>query len=228
MNIYGLNIASSTGNPNGRGGIRPDGTFQYLPIEEHRKLARNAPTYREYCCEYCRKKSSVDVKLKYPDLRVHLDPEFKTFTYGHARRFGDHCLWEMKEGDILFFYATLDLLPKRTTWGLFIVGYFTIDHVKDTRKWSADQIRRLKGFEQNAHLKWVKPGVDLLIKGSKDSRLYEHAIHLSCPRDSHRLHPDFTHQLTTVTGKPLKGKTWHRWLFHSTDSRLAERLRRST
>ena len=217
MNIYGLNVASSTGNPTGRGGIRPDHTFQYLPIEESRKLTRNAPTYREL--------GFADVK--YPDLPTHLDPEFKTFTYGHVRRFGDQRLWDMESGDILFFYATLDLLPERTTWGLYIVGYFTIDRVVDTRKMSGDQIRRLKGFKKNAHLKRVNPGVELLVKGSADSRLYQHAIQLSHPCDNHRLHPDFTHQLTTVMGKPLNGKTWHRWLFHSQDRRLAERLRRS-
>ena len=109
MNIYGLNIASSKENLNGRGGIHPeDRTFQYLPIEET-KSARNAPTYRDL--------GFADVQ--YPDIRVHQDPEFKTFTYGHVRRgFGDDRLWDMERGDILFFYATLDLLPKRTTRGL--------------------------------------------------------------------------------------------------------------
>lgn len=226
MNIYGLNVASSTENPNGRGGILPkDRTFQYLPIEESRKLTLNAPTYREYC----RKKGFTDMKLKDPDRRVHLDPEFTTFTYGHVwRGFGDYCLWDMESGDILFFYATLDLLPKRITWGLYIIGYFTIDHVVDTRKMSGDQIRRLKGFKKNAHLKRVNPEVGLLIKGSADSRLYQHAIQLSHPSDNHRVHPDFRRELTTVKGKPLVGNTWHRWLFHSQDRRLAERLRRST
>ena len=217
MNIYGLNIASSRGNPNGRGGIDPDHTFQYLPIDE-KTQARKAPTYRDL--------GFADVQ--YPDIRVHNDPEFKTFTYGHVRRgFGDQHLWKMVKGDILFFYATLDLLPERTTWGLYIVGYFTIDRVVDTRKMSGDQIRRLKGFKKNAHLKRVNPRVGLLVKGSADSRLYQHAIQLSHPCDNHRVHPDFRRQLTTVKGKPLVGNTWHRWLFHSQDKRLAERLRRS-
>jgi predicted RNase H-like HicB family nuclease len=144
LKIFGLNIASSTTNKNGRGWIDPKTRkFVYLPIEEYMELERPAPTYRDL--------GFPDVR--YPHLPVHLDPEFETFTYGHRTRFGDARPWKMEQGDILFFYATLDLLPERKKWGTYIIGYFTVEHVQDTRALKPEQIKILKGFENNAHMK---------------------------------------------------------------------------
>ena len=211
MKIFGLNIASSTANRNGRGWIDPNTCeFVYLPIEEVMELEQPAPTYRELGFP----------NVKYPHLPVHLDPEFETFTYGHITRFGDARLWKMQRGDILFFYATLDLLPKRKKWGAYIIGYFMIDHVQDTRALTSEQVKGLKGFENNAHMKRIKPGVELLVKGSSDSRLYKHAIQLSHPEDTQRLHSRLASLLTTVTGKPVGGPVWHRWLLYSENEAL--------
>jgi len=216
MKIFGLNIASSTTNKNGRGWIDPKTReFIYLPIEEIMELEQLVPSYRELGFSH----------VKYPHLPVHLDPEFETFTYGHRTRFGDTRLWEMQQGDILFFYATLDLLPQRKKWGVYIIGYFRVDHVQDTRLLAPEQIKSLKGFENNAHMKRINPGVDLLVKGSSDSRLYKHAIQLSHPEDTRRLHPTLASLLTTVTGKPVGGAGWHRWLLYSENETLSTSLR---
>lgn len=216
MKILGLNIASSSVNKNGRGWIDPKThEFVYLPIEEFATLERPAPTYQEL--------GFSDVR--YPSLPVHLDPEFKTFTYGHVRRYGDQKLFQMALGDILFFYSTLDLLPSHRDWGIYIVGYFTVDYVCDTRRMNVKEIKKLDGFEENAHMRRVTPGVHLLVKGTSDSRLYTHAIRLSHPDDNRRLHPDFVGLLATVTGKPLGGAGWHRWLLYSESVGLAQALR---
>jgi hypothetical protein len=216
LKIFGLNIASSAANKNGRGWINLETReFVYLPIEEDMELEQPAPTYREL--------GFSDVA--YPHLPVHLDPEFETFTYGHRKRFGDARLWKMEQGDILFFYATLDLLPERKTWGVYVIGYFTIDHVQDTRGLTPEQIKSLKEFENNAHMKRINPRVDLLVKGLSNSKLYKQAIQLSHPEDTRRLHPTLANLLTTVTGKPVSGAGWHRWLLYSEREMLFTLLR---
>jgi len=75
-----INVGSSSNNPNGRGKISKDGTFEYLPIPEVAETARKVPTYRDLGF----------AGVRSPDLSVHFDPEFETFTYGHVKRgFGD-------------------------------------------------------------------------------------------------------------------------------------------
>ena len=65
----------------------------------------------------------------------------------------------------------------------------------------------------------------LLVKGSSDSQLYKHAIQLSHPEDTRRLHPTLASLLTTVTGKPVGGAGWHRWLLYSESEVLSTLLR---
>lgn len=65
-----INVGSSSSNPNVRGRIFKDLTFEYLPIPEGQRTRERVPTYRELGLTHAR----------YPDLRVHLDPEFETFT----------------------------------------------------------------------------------------------------------------------------------------------------
>lgn len=63
------NVGSSDSNPNGRGRIFKDYTFEYLPIPEQRKTAQKVSTYRDLGLGH----------VRYPDLPVHLDPEFQTY-----------------------------------------------------------------------------------------------------------------------------------------------------
>ena len=215
MQLFGLNVASSSQNRNGRGWVEPEtGHFVYMPIEEAALPAMRLPTYEDL--------GFADVR--YPHLPVHLDPEFTTHTYGHVRRFGDQALFKMKGGDILFFYATLDLLPKRKAWGVYIIGFFDIDYVVDARSMTDDAIKNLSDFHGNAHLKRRTPQVELLVKGRLSSRLFSQAIRLSDSLDAHLLDTQFGKVLSTVTGKPLQGPGWHRWLMYSRSRTFAALL----
>jgi hypothetical protein len=150
--------------------------------------------------------------VAYPHLPVHYDPEFDTFTYGHAwRGWGDQRLKDMQGGDLLFFYSTLDLLPDKTRWGLYIIGFFMIQSVVNTTKMTPEEIARLPGFENNAHLRYERPKAHLLVKGSAESRLYTRAIPLSDPNDNRRIHPSLRGMLKTAGGRIVEGGPgWYR------------------
>jgi hypothetical protein len=187
-----------------------------------------APTYRQLGFTDLDRKCPKLLAVKYPDAYAHVDPEFQSFTYGHMKRVGDDILWELRQGDILFFYSTLDLLPDRKRWSVYIIGYFEVDEKEDTRGKTQGEIRSLPGFQSNAHLRHVNVGadLDLLVRGSTASRLYEHAIPLSEVGDPTRVHSSFVRGLSTVTGRAIEGgRTWHRWILCGEDELFAAMLR---
>jgi len=211
-----VNVGSSSANPNGRGRIFQDYAFQYLPIPECQRTREKVSTYEELGFSH----------VKFPDLPVHLDPEFETFTYGHVRRgFGDlRCLLALKKGDVLFFYATLQ---KEEAWSTYIIGYFRNIEVYDCRELSAKEVLTLKfkGFANNAHLKRVDPSVDLLIKGGNGSKLLHKAFHLAEDKRPLALQSSLSRIIFTATGKSISsGSPWFRWIL--TCSNTNELLKR--
>jgi hypothetical protein len=204
-----INVGSSGSNPNGRGRIFDDFTFEYLPIPEERKTTERIPTYRELGFSH----------VKFPDLQVHLDPDFKTFTYGHVERgFGDiQSLLKLSKDGVLFFYAALQ---KETKWSTYVIGYFRNLQIHDCRGLSKSEILSLrqKGLAHNAHLKRVEPHVDLLIKGREGSKL-ETAFLLSEENNHLALRESLRDIVLTATGKKVtSGTPWFRWTLICNDS----------
>jgi len=198
-----INVGSSSSNPNGRGCIFKDFTFEYLPIPESERTAEKVPSYRELGFRH----------VRFPDLPVHLDPEFETFTYGHVRRgFGDvRSLLRLEKKDVLFFYATLQ---REDVWSTYIIGYFRNVDVLDCRRLSIEEILKLKSreFANNAHLKRVNPSVDLLIKGGKGSELLKKAFPLAEEDNRLELRKSLRTLIWTATGKKIRsGTPWFRW-----------------
>lgn len=214
-------MGSSSNNPNGRGRIFQDGTFEYMPIPEVAETARKVPTYRDLGF----------ASVKFPDLPVHFDPEFETFTYGHVRRgFGDTSslvrLREDKKG-ILFFYATLQ---KDENWAPYLIGYFKELQIHDCRGKSKKEILKLEnsGFSNNAHLKRLDPSVDFLIKGGEDSRMLKRAFKLAEGLGNERIAKKLKKIVLTASGKKVKSGThWYRWtlICHEAE-RLFDLIRR--
>lgn len=198
-----INVGSSSSNPNGRGRIFRDFSFEYIPIPEFKRIREQVPTYRDLGFAH----------VKSPDLPVHLDPEFQTFTYGHVRRgFGDmQSLLRLKENDVLFFYSTLQ---KESQWSTYIIGYFRNLTLYDCRELSVKEILGFKsrGFAKNAHLKRVDPSVDLLIKGGEGSRLLRKAFPLAEENNHLALREPLRDIIQTATGKNItSGTPWFRW-----------------
>jgi len=198
-----INVGSNSSSPNGRGRIFEDLTFEYLPIPESGETREKVPTYRELGFSY----------LKFPDLPVHVDPEFETFTYGHVRRgFGDlRSLIKLEKKDVLFFYATLH---NGEDWSIYIIGYFTNLKVYDCRGLSRKKILGLKftGLANNAHLKRVDPSVALLVKGGKGSKLLKRGFPLTEDINNLALRESLIDIVHTATGKNIRsGTPWFRW-----------------
>ena len=204
--MFGLlvNVGSNGTNPNGRGRIFKDYTFEYLPIPESEETRQKVFTYRQLGFRH----------LRFPDLPVHLDPSFETFTYGHVKRgFGDiRTFLRLTANDVVFFFATLQ---KKEGWSTFIIGYFGNPKVYDCRRLSAKEILgfKSKGFADNAHLKRLNPSVDLLIKGGKNSRLLKRAFPLAEDHDHLELRKPLRSNICTLTGKTVQhGTPWFRWI----------------
>jgi hypothetical protein len=122
---------------------------------------------------------------KVKDRKMHLDPEFQTFTYGDK---GSKAKWlkKLNPKDLIVFYAGLtpynnDSNPE----ALYIIGYFTVAEVIDF-----DMISRKKKEEyckkcfNNAHIKRYNDLNGLVIvKGQVNkSKLLNNAFIISEPR----------------------------------------------
>jgi len=183
-----VNVASNTHYPNGRGNRFAKFTFDYLPIPEDREyIGRRSgiPTFRKIGF----------TRVITPSDHVHLDPEFKTFTYGHYSRYGEtNVLLDLNNHGILFFYASLQT---GENWAPYILGYFLNPRVIDCRKLKEEQIfaYRNNGFARNAHLKRSHPEVHLLIKGQTGSKRLKRAFPLTS---------EYWHSRYTPLSRPLR------------------------
>lgn len=172
-------------------------------MPEIKKTQERVPTHREL--------GFTDVKS--PELPVHLDPEFETYTYGHVERgFGDmQNLLRLEKDDALFFFATLQ---QKEYWSTYIIGYFKVENVYACRQRSSQEVLgfKSKGFVNNAHLKRVNPSVDLLIKGGRSSKLLKRAFPLAEKDDKLALRSPLRNIVFTATGKRISsGTPWYRW-----------------
>jgi hypothetical protein len=218
--IVVLNVGASTKDLGIRGPIFEDGRFAFVPIPETQ--GELGTTYRDlglskYVPETC------------ANLVAHNDPEFETFTYGHAMRVGDvKPLRALQPGDFLFFMATLDFRgPEQTrtkwinpNWGAYLIGFFRIQHIIEGTEFenARPEIKQL--FARNAHLEDGHFDVDWAIKGDLNSAKLKIAVPLSDPAEG-KLPNQLTKSvflaewLEANPGKEPKG--WYRWVLKCYD-----------
>lgn len=171
-----------------RAPIYRDGSFVYIPIPEHYDVTElvNPITYKELGVG-----NYLPEKISKYDF-AHYDPEFITFTYGHKKRYGD-VLKQLKKGDILLFFATLEYSDDKTverkneispTWGAYIIGYFVVERILTYNEFTERPHEILDEISYNAHLRRRDQKFDLIVIGDPDkSALLHHAIPLSDPQD---------------------------------------------
>jgi hypothetical protein len=133
--------------------IFPDGSFEYIPLSEKDEKSGEKRTYADLTGRKGKPLSSY-LPSGVAGRKVHLDPEFTTFTYGDIGRKAGYLL-KLEPGDILVFYAGLTpYLESEHSEALYIIGYFTVKEIVDTGNSSTSKIRRIKQqYPNNSHPK---------------------------------------------------------------------------
>jgi len=162
--------------------VFPDMTYEYIPIyhknrsetekNEKRAYSMIRGSNKKYLSEY------LSEKLK--NQIVHLDPEFKTFTYGDPTRTKRAALKKLEKNDLLIFYLG-GRRQDSFEIGCFIFGYFVVDKVIDWDNISEDKKKGIeKEFENNAHMISSKSRNKLvMIMGKKGSKQLKKCIQIS-------------------------------------------------
>jgi hypothetical protein len=231
MRAIAINVGANTNEPGFRGPVRPDGTFEYVPIPES-EAVDGAPTYGDLAPHL-----GVTVPEELHGTPVHLDPEFPEYPFCERYTYGDEHgvkagpLSGLSAGDYVFFYATL-AVPDGTDcdggtaawlppeWGAFVVGQFRLarDPVTAEEYASAGPAGR-EPFANNAHVRRDPVDARVFLLGDPDhSRLYDRCLPLSRPAGG----VEANAVVTRLSNDSGRGPWWRRPLRF--DGRATRRL----
>ena len=157
-----------------------DYSYKYIPIyykDIKEKEKKETRTYKTIGLENYLPK-------KIHKKKIHLDPEFKTFTYGEPGRQKRASLLKLKKNDLLVFYlgGKMQVDPEdQKEIGCYIFGYFIVDKVYDWNKMSEKERKEAeKKCKENAHIRSSKSKDNLIIvKGNSKSRMMKKCIPIS-------------------------------------------------
>jgi hypothetical protein len=191
MQAVAINVGANTNDPGFRAPVRPDGTFEYIPIPESEPTREPVPTYGDLAPNL---ETRIPADLR--DTPVHLDPEFagyprcERYSYGDEHGVKARPLSALAVGDYVLFYATLSTdMPDgeeppdwmAPDWGAYLVGHFRLSGDPVTGEAYRDLgPEGQTPFANNAHVKREPFDARVLLTGDPDdSRLYETAVPLS-------------------------------------------------
>jgi hypothetical protein len=212
MRAIAINVGANTNKPGFRGPVRPDGTFEYIPIPES-EPAVDPPTYGDIAGHL---ETAIPDDLH--DQPVHLDPEFpeypccERYTYGDEHGIKAGPLSELAAGDYVFFYATLtvegaaDWLPP--AWGAFVIGQFRLARDALTgEEYAALSSEERAPFANNAHVRRETNDSRVFLLGEPgESSLYDRAVPLSQSSGG----SDANALVTELSADSGKGPWWRR------------------
>jgi hypothetical protein len=156
-----------------------DGKFEYIPLSE-KALTNEKKTFKNTKGLYGNHLSHY-LPEKIADRKLHMDPEFETFTYGDQTRKRNYLL-KLDKNDYLVFYAGLTPYNNDYTEdALYLIGYFKVKAVYDFNKIKeSERIVLSKKLLNNSHIKSSSYKDLVIVKGYDDSsKLIENAILLS-------------------------------------------------
>lgn len=171
-----------------QGPLFEDGSFELVPIPDRfHKMGENHDTYGNTKCRSG--KFLIDyfpesIRVNYKNSSIHLDPEFRTFTYGDPTRGAKRGLRNLKKGDLLVFYAGLEPWPQGGEKSLYIVGYFNVCWAGLATGLNETELDAR--FHNNFHVKHKDALEDqrsrlVLVQGDQSSKLLKKAIPISAP-----------------------------------------------
>ena len=186
MNVVLLRVGIDTGSGGIHGPLFEDGTFEYIPIPDRFEgRGVDSRTYENVkgrmgrpLIEYFPERR----RLKMAETRLHLDPEFVSFTYGDPTSSSKRGLRNLQRGDFLVFYAGLQGFDHTSEPALYIIGYFEIQTAGLATDYT--NAERHEYFAENFHVRhervFRRQEKELvLVKGSSNSRLLEKAVQIS-------------------------------------------------
>ena len=175
-----LRVGIDKGTDGALAPIFKNGSFEYIPLSEKNLKTSEKKTFDNtrglngrYLSHYLPKKII--------DRKLHLDPEFNTFTYGDQTVKRNYLL-KLKEGDLLVFYAGLTPYKNQVhKEGLYIIGYFDVEMVVDFNDLSSsEKMYNCSIYRNNSHIKSKTIKNLVIIKGQdKSSKLLNKAVLIS-------------------------------------------------
>ena len=151
MKVALLRVGIDSGHGGIQGPLFADGSFDYVPIPD--RLNRDKRTYGNTRGK--RGRLLIDyfpsgLRQRMIDQKIHMDPEFETFTYGDPS-YPKSGLRLLDVGDLLIFYCGLEGWDCDVPPALYILGYFEVAAAGLVDEFSPSDLKRL--FGANFHVR---------------------------------------------------------------------------
>jgi hypothetical protein len=160
------------------GPIFRNGTFEYIPIPE--AVPTRCPlTYATLPGRHVPSLAAV-LPARLAKRHPHIDPDFRTATYGDAAPRKRRQLLRLTAGDMLLFYTGLAPLPPEDRPRLFAIGALHVRHVHHVRPRDLARRDLQRRFGQTAHfLRRARDEELALVEGeARESGLFARALPL--------------------------------------------------
>jgi hypothetical protein len=195
-----LRVGIDSGSGGIQGPLFSDGTFEFVCIPD--KWNVGAETYGTKLAKSGQPLLQYFPTSKWKKLnktRIHIDPEFETFTYGDPTP-PKRALRKLNPDDYLIFYCGLQSWDSTDGWNkairpaLYLAGFFKVKAAGLATEFDSHTLQ--KHFATNFHVRhnalFKRQKEQLvLVKGGKGSRLFRKAMQISTEGKDR-------------TGKPLK------------------------
>lgn len=179
-----------------------DYSYKYIPIYylDKKEVEKNETrTYRDLGFD-------MFLHTKLRDKKVHLDPEFDSFTYGDPGWLKRSSLLKLRKGDLLVFYIGGKQIDTNKPDGCFIIGYFQVDIVADWNSLSKGQRATTKSaFAKNAHIISSKSKTNVvLVKGTNQSKQLRQCIPIT-ERNKRASNPPYLTSISIQKSLGIRG-----------------------
>jgi len=195
-----LRVGIDSGSGGIQGPLFKDGTFDFVCIPDKKQVGiqsygNTLGKHGEPIVNYF----PAPRRKRMEDKRIHMDPEFETFTYGDPTT-PKRSLRKLNPGDFLVFYCGLQKWDTESGWNsnhrpaLYLAGYFEVALAGMANDFTKKVLK--SEFGNNFHVRHpslykIQKDKLVLVKGGPRSRLFKKATQISTEGEDR-------------AGKPLK------------------------